>query len=280
MTDRALIGPIPPPELHVMSFNIRRRMPSLGPAVGPRSADRWSVRAPALATILATERPTLLGTQEVLPGQDRALSAALGADYLRIGHGRDANGQGEGCPLYYDGTRLELRRWDQEALSDTPEVPGSRSWGNRTPRTLVRAEFVDRATGIRFVVVNTHLDHISRRSRLRAAQGIRESIAAGDLPAIVTGDLNSGEGTAPLLELFEGGVLRDAWRAAGTRLTADWGTFPNYRERRRGRKRIDWIAVSAGVEVERAGIGTRRPGGVWASDHLPVHAVVRIEGPA
>jgi endonuclease/exonuclease/phosphatase family metal-dependent hydrolase len=280
MTDRALVGPVQPPELHVMSFNIRRRLPSLGPAIGPRSADRWGVRVPALTTILATERPTVLGTQEVLPGQDRALSAALGPDYLRIGHGRDADGQGEGCPLYYDGTRLELRRWSQEALSDTPDVPGSRSWGNHTPRTLVRAEFTDRATGIRFVAINTHLDHISRRSRVRAAEVIRESVASSGLPTVVTGDLNSGEGTAPLTALFANGVLQDAWRAAGRRLTADWGTFPNYRERRRGRKRIDWIAVSAGVEVDRVGISTRRPGGAWASDHLPVHAVVRLADPA
>ena len=278
MSHPALIGPVEAPELQVMTFNVRRRMPQIGPAIGPRSADRWGVRMPAIAALLAAERPHLLGTQEVLPDQDRFLTGALGEDYRRIGHGRDADGQGEGCPLYYDTTRLELLTAEQQALSDTPESPGSRSWGNVTPRTLVRAEFRDRATGIRFLAINTHLDNMSQRSRVRAAQQIRLMVGGQPLPAVLTGDLNSGEGTAPLTELLHGGTLTDAWAAAGTRLTAEWGTFPNYRAPKRERKRIDWIVVTPGVEVDRIGINSRRPGGVWPSDHLPVQAVLRLPG--
>jgi endonuclease/exonuclease/phosphatase family metal-dependent hydrolase len=276
MTGTALVGPVDPPGLHVMSFNIRRRMPRLGPAIGPRAADRWAVRAPAVEALIASERPSILGAQEVLAEQDRALTRALGPGYHRVGHGREANGQGEGCPLYYDSTRLELLSWSQAALSDTPDDAGSRSWGNFTPRVLVQAELRDRATGTRLLAVNTHFDHISRRSRVRAARMIRELVADRGLPAIVTGDLNSGERTAPLDELFGGGTLADAWGAAEVRLTPEWGTFPNYRPPRRERKRIDWIAVTRGVRVERIGLNARRPGGAWPSDHLPVQAVVHL----
>ncbi|RFA18100.1 endonuclease/exonuclease/phosphatase family protein [Subtercola boreus] len=272
MTESPLVGRVEAPDLHLISFNVRRRMP----AIGPRTADRWAQRSPALAALLALERPHLIGAQEVLPDQDRFIRTALGSDFSRVGRGRETNGQGEGCPIYYDRTRLQLLDWVQQALSDTPEVPGSRSWGNLTPRILVRAEFRDRATGIRLLAINTHFDHLSRRSRVTAAHTIRQLVVGQALPAVVTGDLNSGEDTAPLTELFAGGGVVDAWGAARTRLTAEWGTFPNYREPRRDRKRIDWIAVSPTVEVERIGINTERPGGVWASDHLPVQAVLRM----
>ncbi|MFB2585244.1 endonuclease/exonuclease/phosphatase family protein [Herbiconiux liukaitaii] len=280
MTGTALIGQVEPPELHVMSFNIRRRLPQLGPFAGPRSADRWSVRAPAVATLLQTERPALLGTQEALPDQDRALSAALGSTYNRVGHGRDADGQGEGCPLYYDSTRLDLLRWSQVALSDTPDVDGSRSWGNLTPRVLVEAELRDRTTGTRFLAVNTHFDNFSRRARVRSAEFVRLLVADRGLPAVVTGDLNSGERTAPLTELLGDGTLVDAWGAAEKRLTPEWGTFPNYRAPRLERKRIDWIAVTPDVRVERIGLNARRPRGAWPSDHLSVQAVLRLPDPS
>ena len=271
MIPSVLIGPVAAPDLHVMTFNVRRRMP----AIGGRRADRWDTRSAALAVLLATEHPHLLGTQEVLPSQDRFIRGALGSEYRRVGRGREAGMRGEGCPLYYDSSRLELLSWAQQALSDSPEVPGSRSWGNVTPRILVRATFRDLATGTRFLTVNTHFDHLSRRSRVRAASTIRELVAGQQLPAFVTGDLNSGEGTTPLAELFAGGTLMDAWSRSRTRLTAEWGTFPNYRAPRRDRKRIDWIGVSKGVEVDRIGINTTRPNEGWASDHLPVQAVVR-----
>ncbi|PPF79060.1 hydrolase [Subtercola sp. Z020] len=275
MTALPMIGPVQAPFLHVATFNIRRRMPP----IGPRTADRWAGRAPAVAALLDAERPHLLGTQEALADQDRFLRGALGAGYTRLGHGRDANGQGEGTPLFFDSARLELLDWQQQALSDTPDVPGSRSWGNITPRELVRATFRDRATGIRFLAINTHLDNMSRRSRVRAADALRALVEAQPLPAVITGDFNSGEDTAPLTALLKGGGLQDAWGAAHTRLTAEFGTFPNYRDPRRDRKRIDWIVVSRGVDVSRIGINTARPGGVWASDHMPVQAVITLPTP-
>ncbi|WP_245635913.1 endonuclease/exonuclease/phosphatase family protein [Herbiconiux solani] len=272
MKEKVLIGQVAAPFLHVMTFNIRRRMPK----ALPPSADRWATRQPAVAELIRSERPTLLGVQEALPGQARFVAQTLGRGHRRIGHGRNADGQGEGTPLYFDTDRLRLLEWSQLALSDTPDKPGSRGWGNLTPRELVRAEFRDRATGIRFLAINTHFDNFSRRARVAAAAQVRQLVADSGLPAIVTGDLNTGDGTTALVELLRDGVLVDAWGAAEKRLTPEWGTFTNYRDPQLKRKRIDWIAVTPGVTVDRIGIDPRRPGGVWASDHLPVQAVVRL----
>jgi len=253
-----------------MTFNVRRRMP-----VTWRTADRWRVRRDGVRALLAAERPTLLGAQEVLPDQAAFIGAALGGAYRFVGHGRRPGPRGEACPLFYDGDRLELRGWRQRALSDRPDEPGSASWGNVIPRVVVEAVFRDRSTGAEVAAFNTHLDVLSSRSRSRSAQLIRGLVARQDLPAIVTGDLNAGPGSPPLRELLGGDALVDAWTAAERRLSPEWGTFAGYRAARSG-QRIDWIGVTPGVRVSRIGIEDRRFDDVWPSDHLPVQAVVRL----
>lgn len=271
MSDEAIIGPVSPPDLHVMTLNVRRRLDHRG----WRAADRWEVRRPALEALLRSERPSLLGVQEARPDQTDAI-VALG--YRFAGRREAADGRGEGCPLFFESERLELLEWTQESLSDRPEVVGSTSWGNLIPRILVSARLRDRATDAEVLVINTHLDHLSPRSRVRGAQMIRDRVAVQALPVIVMGDLNASERSRPLRELFRGGVLRDAWTAASERLTPQWGTFANYRPPRVGGSRIDWIAVTPAVQVQRAGINTRRFDRRWPSDHLPVQAVVRLPG--
>ncbi|GGC82347.1 metal-dependent hydrolase [Tersicoccus solisilvae] len=272
--DDALIGPLGPPDLHVMTFNIRRRL-----SMTPRPADRWERRRRAVRVLLAAERPTLLGVQEAMADQADAVMGALGDAYGRVGHGRRADGRGEGCPLYYDADRIDLIAWEQTALSDTPQVPGSTSWGNMTPRVMVLAQLRDRATGVRFLAVNTHFDHLSPRSRIRSAEAVRKVVAEHGLPAVVTGDLNAGQRSSALRALLADGALDDAWRAAHVRVSPPWGTFANYRPPRAGRRRIDWIVTTSDVDVVRAGMNARRPDGVWPSDHLAVQAVVRLPQP-
>ncbi|MBW9111593.1 endonuclease/exonuclease/phosphatase family protein [Microbacterium trichothecenolyticum] len=264
-----LIGPVEPPALHVMTFNIRRRMTGLA----WRRADRWRHRTPAVRALLGQEQPTIAGMQEVLPDQADAALAALGRRYRFIGRGHGRRGTGEGCPLFYDAERLDLLEWEQTALSEYSHEPGSRTWGNLIPRIAVTARFRDRATGRRFAVVNTHLDPFSPRSRLRSADALKAIIGSG--PAVLTGDLNAGPGSRTLREMLDGGLC-DAWAVAEQRVTASVGTFVNYRAPRPDRARIDWILVTPGIEVERAAINTRVFGGVWPSDHVPVQAVVTL----
>ncbi|WP_109211680.1 MULTISPECIES: endonuclease/exonuclease/phosphatase family protein [Microbacterium] len=268
--DGPLIGPVAAPFLHVMSFNIRRRMTG----IAWRRADRWRHRAPAVRALLQLEQPTILGTQEAMPDQARAVLKALGARYRFVGRGHGRDGRGEGCPLFYDDERLELAEWEQTALSAHPHKSGSRTWGNLIPRIAVAARFRDRATGHEFTAINTHLDPFSPRSRLRAADALKT--IAGFGPTVLAGDLNAGADSRTLRALLDDGVLRDAWSTAERRVTASVGTFVNYRSPRPDRPRIDWILVTAGVDVERAAINARPIEGIWPSDHLPVQAVARI----
>ena len=272
MTDGALIGPTDAPDLHVMTYNIRRRLRK----VLRTSPDLWSRRKWLLRQLLTAERPSLLGVQEGLTDQVEFVAGSLGRSYRRIGFGRDADGRGESCPIFYDAARLQVRDWTQLALSTTPEVAGSRSWGNMVPRIAIRATMTDLATGSEFVVFNTHLDHLSRKSRLRSAQMLGELVLASKLPAIVMGDANTSVDTAPYRELARISCVEDVWDVAGERVSELWGTFPNYRDPNKDGKRIDWLLVTPSIGVRKAGINITRYAGAAPSDHHPVQATLRI----
>lgn len=271
---RHLMGHIDGPALHVMSWNIRRKMP----ACTLRAADQWQIRAPRLQALLRAERPSLLGVQEAMDEQSSFVAEALGEQYSFVGHGRNADGGGERSPIFYDAARLKLLSWEQLALSNEPHRPGSRSWGNMIPRILVAATFQDRVTSGQFLAINTHFDHVSRNSRLLSARAIQQLVAQKSLPSVVTGDFNAGATSAPIRELLTAGKLKDSWAVARTRETREWGTFPNYQAPRLGRKRIDWVMVTPNVEVLRAAINPERYIGGWASDHLPVQTVLKFPG--
>lgn len=267
----SVIGPVSPPECHVMSWNIRRWMP----APLTRRVDRWEHRAPRVRALLAAERPTVLCAQEMVEEQIADVSAGLGSEYRHVGRGRSADGTGEACPIFYDRTRLDLLDWEQSALSDEPDRAGSRTWGNPFPRVLVSAVLRDRLGSREFLVVNTHLDPLSARSRLRSVHAVLDLVRARALPAVMAGDLNAGPRSAAVRELLSGGLLVDTWDVASSRLSEQWGTYAGYREPRRGGSRIDRILTTPAVTVSRAAINPFRHAGGWPSDHLPVQAVIR-----
>lgn len=246
------------------------------PRLPPRSKDAWGRRKHLLGPLLAEEQPALLGVQEALLDQSRFVQESLGPSYARIGYGRNANRDGEACPIFYDTARIELLGWRQFALSGTPLVPGSRSWGNRVPRLVVQAELRDLATGIEFRALNTHFDHQSPHARLQSAKMLTHLIAHGEGPVIVTGDANANVDSAPYRELMHNAGLVDAWLMPERRLSPDYTTFSNYRAPKVGGKRIDWLLVGGGVEVRAMGINAVRVDGAAPSDHEPVQAVLRL----
>ena len=282
MTDGALIGPVNAPDLHVMTFNIRRRFPPFRPG----SPDHWGTRKQLVRRLLAAEQPTLLGVQEALADQVDFVGDTLGSHYRWVGHGRSASGRDESCAVFYDSRRLDLTGWQQRALSKTPHKAGSRSWGNLAQRVVVSADFTDTATGERLLAFNTHFDHLSGRSRRESARFILDLVEAAheaepEAAIVVTGDFNADVGAAVYRPLMAEGALRDAWEVAEEHLTPQWGTFSNYRRSRHGGKRIDLILVGQGVDVTTTGINAARFEGRAASDHEPVQAVLRYgEGSA
>ncbi len=249
--------------LSIMSFNLR-----YASATEPNS---WASRRPAMAQLLLAELPAVLGTQEGLYSQLLDIAHDLPDHYDWIGLGRAGGSHDEFGAIFFDALRLEPIEFDHHWLSATPNVVGSRSWGNNVIRMVTWIRFADRLTGKQFVAVNTHFDHESENSRLRSAEFVRSRLDAEPLPVVLTGDFNAPAAASPTYDVLIGGMT-DTW-LAGPRTTPAYGTFHGYGPLVPDGPRIDWI-LTRGAQVEAAAINTYRRDGQYPSDHLPVQALI------
>ncbi|MFF5083674.1 endonuclease/exonuclease/phosphatase family protein [Actinoplanes sp. NPDC000266] len=264
-----LAGPAAPADLHVMTFNLRF------------ADDSWVRRRPVMRALLTTEKPDVIGTQEGLAAQLGDIRDDLGGGYDYIGQGRQGGAAGEFMAIFFRKDRLTPQAYGHFWLSDTPQVPGSETWGGFAIRMVTWARFLDRATGKSFYAVNTHLDNLSEYARDRGADLIRTRLAAMDppRPIILTGDFNTpARSSSPVYDLLVTRAgYRDAWAEAGRRGPA-YGTFHGYRPLVPDGPRIDWVLTTPGVTVSAALINRYRGGTQYPSDHLPVQVRLRLPG--
>jgi endonuclease/exonuclease/phosphatase family metal-dependent hydrolase len=263
--------------LTVMSFNIRYGLAEDG-------ENRWPHRADLVVETIAAAAPDILALQEALRFQLDELGDAL-PGYGEIGVGRDDGIEsGEYAAILYRRDRLHPIAYGTFWLSDTPDVPGSTSWGNRITRICTWARFSDVTGGPAFTVYNVHFDHESQPSRLRSAELVMQRIhaAEGDRPVIVLGDFNAGESN-PARQVMapstgargdpERAVLLDTYRVRHP-VGSGEGTFNGFTGDASG-ERIDAILISPGWTVLSASIVHAERNGRYPSDHFPVTAVLR-----
>lgn len=246
----------------VMSFNLRRDYSAGGKArTRAGDADHWPDRVPLIEDLLRSRAPAILGVQEALPRMLPAVDQALGDGYVRLGQGRAADGKGEASCLYVERRRFVVLDHGQFALSSTPDVAGSMSWGATLPRIATWA----RLTGDdgEMLMVNTHLDHRSPKARRKGAELIAEFAAQADVPVVVTGDFNVGPASKPYRALTV--ALRDTWTGPST------PTYHGYQEPPVG-ERIDWVLASPQFTVVGTEIADGARDGRWPSDHAAVVA--------
>ncbi len=266
-----------PTAIEVMTFNIRYGTAEDG-------ANSWPFRRDLVFGVIRDHQPDLLGVQEALRGQLDEIGTAV-PGYTEIGVGRDdGRTAGEYSAILFRHGRFEPLDSGTFWFSDTPDVPGSMSWGNRITRIATWARLRDVTTGGTFVVYNLHFDHESQPSRERSAELLATRLARhGAEPVIVMGDFNSGEANPAYQFLTGAGALpsrtstspglRDTYRIVHPADTLV-GTFNGFTGARDGEK-IDHILVSGGWTVMDAAIVTTSAVGRYPSDHFPVTAVVR-----
>lgn len=254
-------------DLSVMSYNLR--YPAL-------DRNPWPNRKPAAAALIDTEAPHVIGTQEGVLDQLEDLAAALPERYVWLGEGRNGGNDGEFTAVFYDSDRLRPESVEQFWLSDSPETPGSISWGSRHPRVTTSVDFTDLATGASLRVLNTHLDHKSQEARRQSVRLLRERVTAAPGEALLLGDFNVPQGDEVHGALVADGLLRDPWSAATTGIIGERiNTFHGYRTPKADDVRIDWILVTAGLEAVNAGVNAFALDGQFPSDHAAVQALLR-----
>ena len=269
-------------EVRAMTFNIRYEN---GGDKGWRS---WGERVVGIVKMLRAEQPDFLGIQEGLHGQVADLRASL-PDYGFVGTGRSDGGrEGEYSGIFYQRDRFAVDG-DKSGvtwLSDSPDKPGSMTWGNEIPRVATWARLLDRTSGQGIWVVNMHLDHRSQPSREKGVRLMAERLVKmnpGEDPVVWMGDFNAVEGNPavaflggkrtpiPTVKGFDGmvetfDVLNAGVKERGT--LHFWMSDPNRQWK------VDHIFISKGGEVLRSGI--LRGGEPYLSDHFPVTATVRF----
>ena len=256
----------------VMSFNIRYNTPN-------DAENAWPNRKDMVAGVIRFHDADFAGLQEALLGQIEDLEARL-PQYEWIGVGRaDGVSEGEFTPIFYRPDRFEVLDHDTFWLSESPEVPGSKSWDAALERIATWGLFRDRRTGSRFILLNTHFDHVGREARQESASLILAQLddIAPELPTIVTGDFNTTDDSEPYRVLTNSDTgLRDAYvvtQQPHYGPTSSWSGFEAVAEDRR----IDFVFVNEDVDVLRHGILSETLDGRFPSDHLPVLAEVAVQ---
>ncbi|HEX6963366.1 MAG TPA: endonuclease/exonuclease/phosphatase family protein [Lacipirellula sp.] len=255
--------------VRVMSFNIRYGTADDG-------ANAWPHRRDFVVNVIEESDPDLIGLQEALRDQLDVLDDEL-PEYHRIGVGREAGGGGEYSAILYRASRFDVADAGTFWLSDSPEVPGSRSWKNNLPRICTWVQLLDRTNGARLYYFNTHWDHESELARRNSGKlmgnRIRE-LAGDDAPAVVTGDFNAAPQSPAFHALLETGRLEDTFAAVHPDET-DLGTFNGF-GRARNAAKIDAVLVTDHWEAKEAKIVRTQYGGRFPSDHFPVTATIKL----
>ena len=269
-------------EFQVVSLNNRYNNPGDGINI-------WEARIPIIQAYFHKNVADIIGMQEVNYKQLLDLQKML-PEYAYVGTGRDDGKQrGEHSPVFYRKDKFKLIDHSQFWLSETPDVPGSKSWDASITRIVTWAKLESLKTGKIFFCFNTHFDHRGIEARKESVWLMSEKISeiAGDDPVIVTGDFNIGKRPRNvdnslydnLINTFSNqNSLKSSEFLSETNDTGDGGTFnrfsPEWRERMS--YVIDYIFVSDHFSVQSYRVDKRMEGDVFISDHWPVVSVVNL----
>jgi len=266
-----------PLRVKALTFNVRYNNPNDG-----RNA--WENRREMVRDVILGQRADFVGLQEAQPDQVAYLQESL-TEYTLLVRSREADpSTGEAVPLGWrkDRWKLDADRHGTFWLSETPEEPGSKSWGSSLPRIVTWARLVEGRTGRAVYVYNAHFSHNSEHARRQSALLLARRIADRPTPdpAILLGDLNA-DASSPAVRHLTGQLpdaplkLVDAFRAAHPR-DRDLGTFHAFTGVEAG-ARIDYILAEPPVRVLDAQILYDHRPGRYPSDHFPVAAELEFD---
>lgn len=266
-----LAGTIQSQELKIMSYNLRVDF-------GGDGANNWEFRRDFLAGQIGFYAPDFIGTQEGKYHQLEFIRTAL-PDYEYIGISRDnSKTDGEFSAIFYNAKRFKAIAGDTFWLSETPNQK-SKGWDAALERICTYGLFEETATGKRFYVFNTHLDHVGAIARSNSAKLIIDKIKAvntKNLPVIFTGDFNSEPNSAAYEAIVA--FMDDSKNNSKTKSFGPTGTFNGFKFNEPVAILIDYIFVSKEkIEVNKHAVLSDSRDCKYPSDHLPVYAELKIK---
>jgi len=269
-----------------MTFNIR-----YGKAADGENS--WQFRKDLVVETIRNFSPDIFGLQEALDFQIEYLRSEL-PGYAWVGVGReDGKKKGEFSPIFYRRDLFILLLWGTFWLSETPQIPGSKSWDSALPRIVTWAQLgLKDGSGQLLYLFNTHFDHVGSTARLNSSRLLRRWIdfVGPQRKIIVCGDFNAVKNSKPYTALlkpeqdpslkakiaFPKVKLVDCYAALNSREPPRGeGTFHGFTGKAR-EGRIDWVLTSADLRPKKAYIIRFHRQGRYPSDHFPVGVVLEV----
>ena len=172
-------------DFSTMSFNIK-------------TYDQTEARIQRVINVLLRYMPDSVGLQEADEMWMIALKKALSDYYVFVGEGREGGTKGDAVPVLYSKEKYHLIESGTKWLTTTPDevskMPGADYYRNFTWAVLE-----DKATGVRFMHVNTHLDVAGSKIRYAEVKILMQFLQNyNNIPIVLTGDMNAKANTDEL----------------------------------------------------------------------------------
>lgn len=263
------IGQLSAQEMTFMTYNIRYATVNDGD-------NQWENRKEYLSDQIGFYAPDVFGIQEGLQLQLNYLNTRLSAyDFFGVGRD-DGKSKGEYCAIFYDKNKLEVVEHDTFWLSETP-TNISVGWDAAMERICTYGLFLNKKTGKKFWVFNTHFDHIGVLAREKSAALIVKKIKdanQGNLPVILMGDFNLNDQSKAIAHLSR--EFNDSRMVSENRPFGPFGTFTGFAFKEPVKDRIDYIFCSKeDIRVKKYAVLTDSKDQKYPSDHFPV--LVQVE---
>ncbi len=241
--------------------------------------NNWPYRKDFFSEIVGRENIHLLGTQEGREGQLRELSSLLPQLKLIETH-RKWIDERMYPSLFFDPTVFKLKRSGDIWLSETPNIPGTKSFGSMFPRLCTFAELYCLKEEIAFIVINCHLDHIEEETRLNQARVLIDQVTKlndKNLPIILMGDFNSGPDKSVRHEINSSALnLFDPWIKLAKSECSSFHKFDGIDPTGRN-ERIDWILLNRKFRANSIDLIDESRDGRYPSDHFFIKVSLNTE---
>ena len=263
--------------MKLLTCNIR--FSSMGHDTGVRF---WKNRRDFCLETMLSRQPDIICVQECHNDQFTDLQAGLGSGWSAYWVMSFPDGFYPENAIFYRKDFARIVNCGGYWLSETPHIPGSRSWGSECVRLANYAVF-DTPEG-RIRVVNTHLDHASQTAREKQADMLNADAAAwpADLPQILTGDLNC-DFSNPAVQRLLGGGWHDT-HAEATGICDERFTFHGFLGEHWqgdpdpgpcGNGKMDWILARGPIRTLSSEIIKDHAGDLYPSDHYFVFSELK-----
>lgn len=256
--------------VRIITYNIRFNNPDDG-------LNAWPNRSSQVSALLDFHQADIFGLQEALIGQIEDIQARL-PQMKWVGVGRDDGKKaGEFSPLFYNSEKFTALQQGWFWLSETPEKPGL-GWDAACNRICTWLLLKENKGNDKFMVFNTHFDHLGVKARTESAKLILQKIKElnpSNLPVILTGDFNLTPEQEPIAVITS--ELQDSRSITKEAPYGPAGTFNGFKFDSPLKDRIDYIFVNNLVEVRQYGVLTDSKDQRYPSDHLPVFVNLKLK---